>query len=215
MKNWCAAASTVVALSGASPASAAVGDIGVATPPPGFTNTYLVDVGSNRILGIDGTVRYEWWWNVPHTDENGFTGEFFLDWADAWTGAGCSGEWSCSGTRTFHGQAVTTAFGLAKWGEWGKYLVRVSNRVTRPDFNACDTVGDAIKPCAMYWEQPNFGVYVESWGIPGVSVTLRSSTAVPEPASWAMMILGFGLTGAGLRKSRAPRRTQPSLQPAS
>ncbi len=32
-----------------------------------------------------------------------------------------------------------------------------------------------------------------------VSVTV---TAVPEPASWAMMIAGFGLVGAGLRSRR-------------
>lgn len=28
---------------------------------------------------------------------------------------------------------------------------------------------------------------------------------VPEPASWAMMIAGFGLTGAALRHRRSPR----------
>ncbi len=30
-----------------------------------------------------------------------------------------------------------------------------------------------------------------------------SITAVPEPASWAMMIVGFGLVGLGSRRSRA------------
>jgi hypothetical protein len=28
-------------------------------------------------------------------------------------------------------------------------------------------------------------------------------SAVPEPASWALMILGFGVLGAGLRVQRA------------
>ncbi|MEW5688456.1 MAG: PEPxxWA-CTERM sorting domain-containing protein [Pseudomonadota bacterium] len=30
-----------------------------------------------------------------------------------------------------------------------------------------------------------------------------TSTAVPEPSTWALMILGFGVTGAGLRRRRA------------
>ncbi len=33
------------------------------------------------------------------------------------------------------------------------------------------------------------------------------SGAVPEPAAWGMMIAGFGLTGAGLRRRRAGRPT--------
>lgn len=32
-------------------------------------------------------------------------------------------------------------------------------------------------------------------------------TAVPEPATWAMMITGFGLTGAALRRRAASRKT--------
>ena len=32
-------------------------------------------------------------------------------------------------------------------------------------------------------------------------------TAVPEPATWAMMITGFGLTGAALRRRAATRKT--------
>jgi hypothetical protein len=29
-----------------------------------------------------------------------------------------------------------------------------------------------------------------------------ATTAVPEPASWAMLIIGFGLTGAAARRRR-------------
>ena len=32
---------------------------------------------------------------------------------------------------------------------------------------------------------------------------IDSGSAVPEPATWAMMIAGFGLAGAGLRRRRA------------
>lgn len=34
-------------------------------------------------------------------------------------------------------------------------------------------------------------------------LTLNTANAVPEPATWAMMIAGFGLVGAGLRRRRA------------
>ncbi|AGH49271.1 MULTISPECIES: PEPxxWA-CTERM sorting domain-containing protein [Sphingomonadales] len=37
----------------------------------------------------------------------------------------------------------------------------------------------------------------------GANLTLAIPAAVPEPASWAMMIAGFGLTGAAMR--RRPR----------
>ena len=30
----------------------------------------------------------------------------------------------------------------------------------------------------------------------------RGASAAPEPASWALMIAGFGLVGAGLRRQR-------------
>jgi len=46
----------------------------------------------------------------------------------------------------------------------------------------------------------NFG---QATGNPsGLRVEFLSSNAVPEPASWALMIGGFGLTGAALRRRR-------------
>ncbi|HWI85757.1 MAG TPA: PEPxxWA-CTERM sorting domain-containing protein, partial [Sphingomonas sp.] len=38
-----------------------------------------------------------------------------------------------------------------------------------------------------------------------VSIQLAAAQAVPEPASWAMLIIGFGLTGASLRGNRKRR----------
>jgi hypothetical protein len=51
---------------------------------------------------------------------------------------------------------------------------------------------------------PNVPTY---WGavLDNVSVTTPDSTgAVPEPASWAMMLIGFGLAGYGLRRTAKP-----------
>jgi hypothetical protein len=39
----------------------------------------------------------------------------------------------------------------------------------------------------------------ESWGIDNIRL---SANAVPEPATWAMLILGFGLVGSAMRRRR-------------
>lgn len=45
----------------------------------------------------------------------------------------------------------------------------------------------------------------EAWGIDTVSVSRYGIGAVPEPASWAMLITGFGLVGTiARRRRRAP-----------
>ena len=38
----------------------------------------------------------------------------------------------------------------------------------------------------------------EAWGVS--SVLLTAESAVPEPASWALMLIGFGMAGAALRR---------------
>ncbi len=44
--------------------------------------------------------------------------------------------------------------------------------------------------------------------ISGFKAPTPPSPAVPEPASWAMMLLGFGLAGAGMRHSRRSLRVR-------
>jgi len=54
------------------------------------------------------------------------------------------------------------------------------------------------------------GVYGDNGGQFQVSIaSLRagSSGAVPEPASWALLVAGFGLTGVAIRRRRAVART--------
>jgi hypothetical protein len=54
----------------------------------------------------------------------------------------------------------------------------------------------------------------------GISLTITSATAtpvdpaaaIPEPASWALMLTGFGLAGAALRR-RSPRNAQVTFRP--
>ena len=38
----------------------------------------------------------------------------------------------------------------------------------------------------------------------GGSITIRQAAAVPEPATWAMMLVGFGAVGFAMRRRRRP-----------
>jgi len=64
-----------------------------------------------------------------------------------------------------------------------------------------------------------FGINIFDWGtmqtvaaahgdlaVNSVSATVSQTAAVPEPATWAMMILGFGAAGAVLRRGRTLAR---------
>lgn len=50
------------------------------------------------------------------------------------------------------------------------------------------------------------GTYVSTWGADTFTVNVIAGPAVPEPATWAMLVLGFGVIGHGLRgrKTRKP-----------
>jgi hypothetical protein len=50
------------------------------------------------------------------------------------------------------------------------------------------------------------GVYLALNSFEVTTLTVRSTAAVPEPASWALMIGGFGLAGAALRRRRVSAR---------
>jgi hypothetical protein len=53
------------------------------------------------------------------------------------------------------------------------------------------------------------GVGDEAWGVSNVLLTAQVGSAVPEPQSWALMIVGFGAVGGTMRYRR--RRTTVSF----
>ncbi|MBO9574402.1 MAG: PEP-CTERM sorting domain-containing protein [Sphingobium sp.] len=42
----------------------------------------------------------------------------------------------------------------------------------------------------------------EAWGVDNLTISVSSEGAVPEPASWAMMLGGLGIIGAAMRRRR-------------
>lgn len=64
-------------------------------------------------------------------------------------------------------------------------------------------------------EAPYFGFFAEAMTLDGTPIdyrfTVTQLTAVPEPGTWAMMIVGFGAAGVMLRSSRR-RQAGPFAQ---
>ncbi|WP_375291411.1 PEPxxWA-CTERM sorting domain-containing protein [Qipengyuania sp.] len=88
----------------------------------------------------------------------------------------------------------------------GRYWMSVSFQTAISRWNSYDNGGPQTtsNQWVFYGNSPGFqaNVYDLGYRIRG-DVT---GVAVPEPGTWAMLILGFGAVGAGLRKRRVPMR---------
>jgi PEP-CTERM motif len=62
---------------------------------------------------------------------------------------------------------------------------------------------------------PRWRLQVWSMGAPMTVSVVPLGSAVPEPATWAMMIAGFGLAGAGLRGARGQARRSLNAKQAA
>lgn len=75
---------------------------------------------------------------------------------------------------------------------YGGFLLPDFTAATNLFFGVMGTVGN---PAGSYIETNSLGV---------VTAISQAVTPVPEPATWMMMIGGFGLVGAAVRRSRRP-----------
>lgn len=62
---------------------------------------------------------------------------------------------------------------------------------------------DSIGFTSVALRQDSYPGFIDAWGIDDISFNSAAS-AVPEPATWAMLICGFGIIGAAGRRRRGP-----------
>ncbi len=71
-----------------------------------------------------------------------------------------------------------------------------------PGLIAADFIGVSANCAESYTALHAFDVFVDPGEARTATLTIAS---VPEPAGWVLLVAGFGLTGAALRRSsRAP-----------
>ncbi|WP_243453765.1 PEPxxWA-CTERM sorting domain-containing protein [Sandaracinobacteroides saxicola] len=173
-----------------------------------FVDTYETALGyppSPQVLGdaamsaVVGQTRYE---------TTGILGNNLLLGIAGGT-AYCSG---CQGSFTLHFDQ--TDFGTG--GVYGVALDLVANAF-RP-FSSLITFGDGSTQLLLLGNGGTPGITSDklirsiAFGVEGKpttdgffaidNLTIASAAAVPEPATWAMMIMGFGLVGVSMRRGR-------------
>ncbi len=166
--------------------------------------------GALNNLRIFAGGTYEWWFPV-------FVGSGPDDF-DLWSdfeggGANCQDSYdgfSCY-TSTYPGGIEVSVDLLKRTHE--KTVLGIRFKHWGPDREICTPNGSKCQNNG--WHGLGTTIRADFAGPQAPSNATLSTSAVPEPTTWAVMIAGFGLAGAGLRKSRALRRAQPALQLAS
>lgn len=107
------------------------------------------------------------------------------------------------------------------YGDYIDYYENYSSLLTPTGFTLLiDTPDNATcspyKPPAYFCEHTYLsGFYLDGETLGAPIIYTYSITAVPEPAAWALIIAGFGIAGAGLRRSRGQQHRAHQLQRAS
>jgi len=84
--------------------------------------------------------------------------------------------------------------------------------INTPDNETCDPYKGPTYYCEHTYPT---GFYLDGETLGQTVAYTYSITPIPEPAAWALMIAGFGLAGAGVRRSRAQRLEKCQLPLAS
>ena len=89
-------------------------------------------------------------------------------------------------------------------GTKGTNGTKVNMRPTALDFSHLDGIYATFDSTQLPYTKPGFYTG-DGFEVPGSPEHESVSVAVPEPASWTMMIAGFGVLGLSMRRSRKAR----------
>ena len=116
----------------------------------------------------------------------------FGDRGDAQAACDLTGSAACSDHFTSYGPGWVSV--SAKRTFYGALFIVRNNLAS---YGYCDQIQQEDDACAMSYSP----LTLEVGGSDDFTYEL-STSAIPEPATWALMIAGFGLAGAGLRRRR-------------
>jgi PEP-CTERM motif len=157
-------------------------------------------------IGADGTVAWSQNGDVEATfDFEGSSGDLISKFIDE----NAAGQSRLAGQTSF---SVNQVVDLVP----GQTYTVVLTTFAESDLNEFQSKPDGTVPFGedSAVVDPTFTVdpaFASRWTIEGVPVDTSGVGGVPEPATWTLLIAGFGLAGAGLRRRRAPTATGPAL----
>jgi hypothetical protein len=81
---------------------------------------------------------------------------------------------------------------------WSDTIVDMSTAGFLNFAHSASTLTLAIQAGGAGWQ----GSSDEAWGVDAIHITYDGVPAIPEPSTWALMLAGAGLVGAGVRSKR-------------
>lgn len=193
-----AAVAAGVVLAGSAGAATTVGLGGTFTA--GQARTYTIDLGPDLITGpftpyveLVGHGLLGSYYEFLNPD--GSTGSYIDYTGDAHIEMTCKGFTTCLQSSTnFNGGATT--FSVVSTP--GQMVISVDDQFG--SFNHCSLADSHW--CAGSFSQPFYlTAYFRFDGVDEPELAFTTlATGTPEPATWAMMIAGFGMVGASLRR---------------
>jgi len=167
--------------------------------PGGLSSWSLSGIGAHDLIDVSFTLAFLDSWDSTDGSPAPDDLQIFVDDVEVLrlTSAGASGS------TTFLGGGTQVALG-GFFNSAGFYYDqdRIVDMSTASALRFAHTGSNlklSIRASGAGWQ----GDTDESWGIDNLTITSQSAAGtVPEPATWAMMILGFGAVGSAVRRRR-------------
>jgi hypothetical protein len=166
-------------------------------PQVATTGSTWIGISGGTITAAEWRVEGEYakyWWELIGEDDAG-NQDIYLN-----------------GNEYIYSNGCSVTPGAPTCGSAGNFLSRLHNNRLRIDFNAPASFNHCFPfngvfnvDCAVLYNLFGASFYIEAIGPGDITLTIsdtRIAGAIPEPASWATLIAGFGMVGAALRRRR-------------